>query len=60
MYNIKLNKKYNIKLFFQILDFFKIKKEDKIKDFYILKKVNCTRLKNTYLRNRLKRYVKRN
>ena len=59
LYDIKLDKRYNIKLFFKSLRLFKIREANDIKSFSILEEINKTTIKETYLENQLKRYVNR-
>ena len=55
-HNIKLNNKYDFKLTFRWNEPFRIQRANSIKNIYILKKMNKTRLERTYAGNRLKRF----
>ena len=59
-YDIKLDNKHNFKLIFRWDDSFRIQRTDSIKDIYILKETNKTRLERIYADNRLKRFKIKN
>ena len=58
-HDIKLDNKYDLKLIFQWNESFKMRKTDSIKKTYVLKKMNETRLNETYTENRLKHFKTR-
>ena len=59
-HDIKLNNKHDFKLIFRWDEFFRIRAVDSIKRIYVLKELNETRLDETYVENRLKRFRTRN
>ena len=50
-YDIKFDNKHNFKLIFRWNESFKMQKTDSIKKIYVLKKMNETRLNETYVEN---------
>ena len=59
-HDIKLDNKYDFKLVFRWNESFRIQRANSMKDIYILKEMNETRLEKTYANNRLKRFKTRN
>ena len=59
-HDIKLNNKHDFKFIFRGDKPFRIQRTNSIKDIYILKEMNETRLERTYANNRLKRFKTRN
>ena len=59
-HDIKLDNKHDFKFIFQWNESFRIQRANSMKDIYILKEMNETRLKRTYTNNWLKRYKIRN
>ena len=55
-HDIKLNNKHDFKLIFRWNESFKMREIDLIKKTYVLKKMNETRLNETYVENQLKRF----
>ena len=53
-HDIKLDNKHDLKLIFRWNESFKVRKADSVKKIYILKKMNETRLNETYAGNWLK------
>ena len=59
-YDIKLDNRHDLKLVFRWNESFRIQRANPMKNIYILKKMNETRLKRTYADNRLKRFKTKN
>ena len=59
-YDIKFNNKHDFKFVFRWDESFRIQRANSMKDIYILKEMNETRLKRTYVNNQLKRFKIRN
>ena len=59
-HNIKLNNKHDLKFIFGWNELFQIQRANSIKDIYILKKMNETRLEKVYADNRLNQFKTRN
>ena len=59
-HDIKLDNKHDLKLVFRWNEPFRIQRANSMKDIYILKKMNGTRLERSYADNRLKRFKTRN
>ena len=59
-HDIKLDNKHDFKFVFQWNEPFRIQRADSMKNIYILKEMNETRLEKTYANNRLKRFKTRN
>ena len=59
-HDIKLDNKYDLKLIFRWDELFRIQRANSMKNIYILKKMNGTRLERTYANNRLKRFKTKN
>ena len=59
-YDIKLDNKHDFKLVFRWNESFRIQRANSMKDIYILKEMNETRLERTYANNRLKRFKIKN
>ena len=58
-HDIKLDNKHDLKLAFRWNEPFRIQRANSIKNIYILKEMNGTRLERTYADNRLKRFKTR-
>ena len=59
-HDIKLDNKHDFKLVFRWNKSFRIQRANSMKDIYILKEMNETRLERTYADNRLKRFKTKN
>ena len=59
-HDIKLDNKHDLKLVFRWNELFRIQRANSMKDIYILKKINKTRLEKTYADNQLKRFKTKN
>ena len=59
-HDIKLDNKHDFKLIFRWNKSFRIQRADSIKDIYILKEMNRTRLERIYADNQLKRFKTKN
>ena len=59
-YDIKLDNQHDLKFIFWWDESFRIERADSMKDIYILKEMNKTRLERTYANNWLKRFKTRN
>ena len=55
-YDIKLDNKHDLKFIFRWNELFQIQRADSIKDIYILKEMNETRLERIYANNWLNRF----
>ena len=55
-HNIKFNNRHDLKLIFRWNESFRIQRANSMKDIYILKEMNETRLERIYADNRLKRF----
>ena len=59
-HDIKLDNKHDLKFVFRWNESFRIQRANSMKDIYILKEMNETRLERTYANNRLKRFKTKN
>ena len=59
-HDIKLDNRHDLKLIFRWNESFRIQRANSMKDIYILKEMNETRLERTYANNRLKRFKIKN
>ena len=59
-HDIKLDNKHDLKFIFWWNESFRIQRTNSMKDIYILKEMNKTRLKRIYADNRLKRFKSKN